>query len=335
MGKKKYSLYTKRGVFYVQWYDKGRKIQKSTKTKDRATAEKIAQELFAASVMDTSVDNIADRWIYYHQFDRAERTKKDVRIYSGKFSDWLFKKRHHRDASQVDKKTLFDYRMYQEQKLNYAQTTVGIHFRTIKSVFNWAFAEGLIENAPFEHFKIPKPKRKELVITRTEMRAILQAAKESNYLHYLYIKFMSLTGCRKGEFENLKLRDIGTMFIYLTGKTGRRQFRASKEILDVICEIRKNVPLQRHKGAYLFINENGVWLGKHGAISKIFKKYVRQCGLNDAYTLHTIRHSMISYHLAAGVNAYVVKDLAGHTSIKTTEWYSHLPTRDQPNLQWW
>lgn len=328
-----YSLYTKRNVWYVQFYVKGRKFQKSTRTNDRTKAERIAQELLDVNVIDTSIDSIADQWIYYHQFDRAERTKSDVKSHCRKFSDWLFKTYDHRDALRVDKKILFDYRMYQEKKLNYAQSTVGIHFQTIKSVFNWALAEDLITNRPFEHFKIPKAKRKELIITRTEMRKILDLMKEENYLYHLYIKFVCLTGCRKGEFENLKLRDIGTAFIYLVGKTGRRQFRASRELLEVVSKIRKLVP--ENKTGYLFVNSEGVWMGRYGAISKIFKKYVRLCGLNDSYTLHTIRHSMISYQLAVGVNAYTVKGMAGHSSIAITEWYSHLATEKIPPLQWW
>jgi len=194
-------------------------------------------------------------------------------------------------------------------------------------------AEDLISNKPFEYFKIPKAKRKEVIITRTEIRKILSLMEQENYLHYLYIKFICLTGCRRGEFENLKLRDIGTRFIYLVGKTGRRQFRSSRELLDVVSKIRKLVP--DNQSGYLFTNEEGVWLGKWGAISKIFKKYVRACDLNDDYTLHTIRHSMISYQLAKGVNAYTVKGMAGHSSVTITEWYSHLATEKNPPLQWW
>ena len=227
-----YSLYTKRNVWYVQFYFKGRKFHKSTRTNDRTKAERIAQELLDVNVIDTSIASIAEQWVFYHQFDRAERTKSDVKSHCRKFSDWLFKTYYHRDALMVDKKILFDYRMYQEKKLNYAQSTVGIHFRTIKSVFNWALAEDLISNKSFEYFKSPKAKRKELIITRTEMRKILALMEQENYLYHLYIKFICLTDCRKGEFENLKLKDIGTAFIYLEGKSGRRKFQASRELRE-------------------------------------------------------------------------------------------------------
>ena len=93
MGKKKsYCLYQKRGVYYVQWRYRGKQTAKSTKTKNRREAERIAKKLFNANVIDSSIDNILKAWKTDKEYEgRSDRTIEDGEIHCMKFSDWLFK----------------------------------------------------------------------------------------------------------------------------------------------------------------------------------------------------------------------------------------------------
>ena len=125
--------------------------------------------------------------------------------------------------------------------------------------------------------------------------------------------------------------DIKAPYISLNGKTGERKINLDPKINQVITEIRR---LHDNK-TWMLCNRDGVYIGKHYILSRIFKSYVRKLGLSEEYTLHTIRHSKISYHLADGVNAYTVKKIAGHANLSTTEGYDHLGSYDSPDPEWW
>ena len=179
---------------------------------------------------------------------------------------------------------------------------------------------------------MPKAVARELVIEPSEIQLILDTAKAENYLHYLYIRLICLSGCRKGEFETLRWENIKDNKINFYGKTEKTSITIHKKLQDVLDEIKK----QHNNREWVFCNNNGIWIGRrnNNRIWKIFKKYVRKLGLNDKYTLHTIRASMISHQLQR-VNAYTVKKLVGHARLSTTEGYDHLGTKDAPEPEWW
>ncbi|MGZ3559132.1 MAG: tyrosine-type recombinase/integrase, partial [Thermodesulfobacteriota bacterium] len=60
------------------------------------------------------------------------------------------------------------------------------------------------------------------------------------------------------------------------------------------------------------------------SISRAFRILARRLSLPDALTLHSLRHSYISYLLEKGVPAKRVKELAGHFSLAITERYTHV-----------
>jgi site-specific recombinase XerD len=63
------------------------------------------------------------------------------------------------------------------------------------------------------------------------------------------------------------------------------------------------------------------------SISRAFKKVVRSLKLSEALTLHSLRHTYISYMLEKGIPAKHVKERAGHFSLAITDRYTHaIPT---------
>jgi site-specific recombinase XerD len=60
-------------------------------------------------------------------------------------------------------------------------------------------------------------------------------------------------------------------------------------------------------------------------ITHLFKRYVRAANLsNQDIHFHSLRHSFASWLAQDGTSVYVIKDLLGHSDVKTTQIYSHL-----------
>lgn len=74
---------------------------------------------------------------------------------------------------------------------------------------------------------------------------------------------------------------------------------------------------------YVFQNRKG---GPRGYVSQSIRKAMRKAGLNDC-RIHTLRHTHASRLIQNGMTVYEVREILGHTDIKTTMRYAHLETR--------
>jgi len=86
-----------------------------------------------------------------------------------------------------------------------------------------------------------------------------------------------------------------------------------------------NLPIHdKHlRAEYVFCKDNGFRISKD-YVSKMFKKACRAAGVSEGIHFHSLRHSFASRLVQQGVPLYTVKELLGHSSIATTEIYSHL-----------
>lgn len=76
-------------------------------------------------------------------------------------------------------------------------------------------------------------------------------------------------------------------------------------------------------GRYVFRNRKG---GPRGYATQAIGKAFRRAGLNDC-TIHTLRHTLASRLVQNGMSIYEVREILGHTDIKTTMRYAHLEQR--------
>lgn len=76
-------------------------------------------------------------------------------------------------------------------------------------------------------------------------------------------------------------------------------------------------------GPHVFVNRKG---GPRGYASQSIRKALRKAGLADC-RIHTLRHTHASRLIQNGLSVYEVREVLGHTDIKTTMRYAHLETR--------
>ncbi len=90
---------------------------------------------------------------------------------------------------------------------------------------------------------------------------------------------------------------------------------------NVAIEVLKKRQQNRNAEIIFTYNENPI---KPNLLTQKFRKFVRKTNLNQRLKFHSLRHTFASWLVQKGVTIYDVSKLLGHSTIKSTEIYSHL-----------
>lgn len=145
-----------------------------------------------------------------------------------------------------------------------------------------------------------------------------QLSKIENIKHRAILTLTYSVGLRVSEVVNLKIEDIDSkrMLIHIKNAKGRKDriVPLSQTVLELLRDYFKQYkPIE-----YLFNGQNS---NKYsiGSCQKIYKKYI---DVNSS--IHTLRHSSFTNLLEGGCDLRVIQKIAGHSSSKTTEIYTHI-----------
>lgn len=174
-----------------------------------------------------------------------------------------------------------------------------------------------------------RPKNLPKYLTEREIGAILKKAKENNKRDYLILAVLAYTGIRVSELCNLRVEDVDTVrrIIHIRGGKG------SKDRIVII-------PPHLSEELEQYIRENNMLTGplfpgksdKNGitprTVQRLVKKYAKMCNITKEVTPHVFRHSFATNMLRRGADIRYIQRLLGHSSLSTTEVYTHLSEAD-------
>lgn len=189
--------------------------------------------------------------------------------------------------------------------------TVNTYLRHIRAALNKAHEWGYLKQKIRIRF-LQTGKRLPRILAADEIEIILLHASHCQPEFCRVFQFAMWTGARRREIYNLRYEHIRNDTARLMGKGNRERIvPLLTGALEAIGELRDIGPvfIQSHIDAY----------------SKVFKRIARDCGIEDA-SFHKMRHTAATYMLASGINIKVVKEILGHTDIKTTEIYAQVLT---------
>jgi integrase len=160
-------------------------------------------------------------------------------------------------------------------------------------------------------------------IPKAEFAKLLIAIDDRRFRNL--IVFAVLTGMRRGELVSLRWTDIDltNRLIHIRNKDdftakGMRP-RTVPMNQDLFGLFQKMNPESEH----VFVDASGK--PYQGAwVTKYFKRAVIRCGLPNKIHLHSLRHTYASWLVQSSTPLAEVQKLLGHSSVVTTQIYSHL-----------
>ncbi len=310
------------GIWYIE-FQRGKKRSLGTRNKYEAERlfKKIKREYLAGKLIQLeksySLKDFLPEYIKW-----AENNLSDSSIRNIKRSFNLFLKIiGNKPLSHYRKKDIEDYKTERIKVVRAATTNIEI--RTIRAGFGKAVEWEYIQKNPFSGTKEIKTHQKPLKYLDKKKIAKVLEILEGYPSVWRYIFLIALnTGGRLSEIANLTWQDIKDGFVVFKNTKNRkvRYVPISKELQKVLDEM-----ASKRKGTKLFPFSDKLY------ISKKFKKVFRESGLSEDYTFHCLRHTFASRLAMKGVDLVTIKQLLGHSDIRTTMIYNHLTTKHLKN----
>lgn len=216
---------------------------------------------------------------------------------------------------------------------NLSKNSIARKISCIKSFYKFLYIKDYTNNNYATLLSLPRITKKiPDYLTNDEIINLINSFQDNTLLearNKCMVLVMYFTGLRVSELINLKLSNlyINDQYIKISGKGSKeRIIPLNSDILDVILEyinnIRKDI-IKLNYSDYLFVNKNGNVISRQGFF-KIIKKHVLKCGINKNVSPHTLRHSFATHLLNNGIDLRSVQVLLGHSSISTTQIYTHI-----------
>ena len=120
-------------------------------------------------------------------------------------------------------------------------------------------------------------------------------------------------------------------FIRVRGKGDKERFvpindRAAKLMEMYISEVRPHVPVKKAYSDTIFLSRRGTSLTR-AMIFTIIRRAGEAAGIKKVISPHTLRHSFATHLLQGGADISDIQLMLGHSSISTTEIYTHIDMR--------
>ena len=228
--------------------------------------------------------------------------------------------------------------LYQVSKINYSERTQARWISSIKGFFSFLLEDELREDNPSALLETPKlglylPD----TLSLEEIEKLISATEENSDLakrNRCMIEVLYGCGLRVSELTELQISNINFKENYLKiqGKGDKVRFVPLADytadfIKNYINNIRSKQKINPKHSDILFLNSRGSQISRQ-MVFLIIKEIVRKVGIQKNISPHTFRHSFATHLLQNGADLRFIQEMLGHSSITTTEIYTHLNTEE-------
>lgn len=228
--------------------------------------------------------------------------------------------------------------IFQRSKLKFSERSQARWISSIKAFFKYLVDDEVRTDNPATLIEGPKlglylPD----TLSFEDVNRIIKAIDLSTDLgkrNQCMIEVLYGCGLRVSELIDLKISNINFKESYLKvdGKGDKSRFvplatYTSTLIKDYIREVRSKYKINKKCNDILFLNSRGSAMSRV-IVFIIIKELTEKAGINKKISPHTFRHSFATHLLQNGADLRYIQEMLGHSSITTTEIYTHLKNEE-------
>jgi len=206
-----------------------------------------------------------------------------------------------------------------ERKLSASSMNLAI------SSFRFFYGAVMKQALACERRRPKQDKKVPVVLSRTEVKNMLDA--KANPKHRILLMLVYSAGLRVGEAVRLKKEhiDLSRRIIRIVSRKGRKERYTL--LSDSVCRLIKDYYASFNIETWVF---PGAKENSHLSVRSaqhICEDALRCAGISKGASIHSLRHTFATHLLENGTDIRYIQELLGHSSIRTTERYTHIARR--------
>ena len=267
------------------------------------------------NLLEKLKEDMEMRGFSHYTKDSYYRKAKEITKYFGK------------PMKQVTTKELREFLMkYLREERKVGERSVNYYNSVIRFIYD------VVLDYPINQKQLPMYKKKRMlpkILSEEELNVFFNAC--DNYMYKTIFMMIYGSGLRIGEVANLRVEDIDSENMRLfvrNGKGERERYtvlpKTSLEMLRICYKMYQ----PKHPEGYMFLNREGNPL-KVERLRVFFRRYRRKAGISEEFIVHSLRHAFATRLVEEGIPLVQVKELLGHSCIRSTMTYVHVANNMQ------
>ena len=235
------------------------------------------------------------------------------------------------DFKAVNYQTVRNWIVHLVQK-GISNRSVNRKISALKAFYRFQQKIGSVANMPFSnHQALKVEKNLQVPFSEKEMLAVLDKIEYSDDFEgirdKLIVELLYATGIRRAELTGLKLAEYDAIShtLKVLGK------RNKERILPLIPNVSKAVSdyIAAREGLKTIVDPEYLLLTKSGTkiyetlVYRVINKYLSKVSPKVKKSPHILRHTFATHLLNRGADLNAVKELLGHSSLASTQVYTH------------
>lgn len=281
-----------------------------------------------------------DEFINYCRYHK-KLSEKTIRAYKIDLSQYgVF-------SNELSKQALWDYIEYLNKK--YKPKTAKRKLATLKAFIHFLLLQDLIDFNPFD--KLETTIKEPLLLPKTIPLGVIAKLISFSYQQIVFAKsdyqirsavrntaileLLFATGARVAEICTLRSDNVD-----LLGNSVKFYGKGSKEriipienfaVLSILRKYHSLFEKEIPDSGYFFVNKLGRRMTEQ-TVRNMINFYCKQCGVDMHITPHMFRHSFATLLLEEDVDIRYIQRMLGHSSITTTQIYTHVTSAKQKEI---
>ncbi len=226
-----------------------------------------------------------------------------------------------RSPAELSHQEVREYLRYLKEEREVSRSA----FAQVVAALRFVYRETLDRPEMVPHIPYPKIKRRHpVILSPSEVVRLLKSIL--NLKHRTVAMVLYGAGLRISEALALELRDIDSARMVITVRHGKGDMDRQVALSELLLEALRTYWLAYRPGRCLFPGADREKPMVSSTIQRALKAARVRAGIAKPAGPHVLRHSYATHLMEAGTDLRVIQTLLGHSSIRTTQIYTHVAT---------